>query len=46
MPTDQMRSRGGLDFNPEGDLRAQALAHAEVIARKLAEQYPVLVFDI
>lgn len=37
-PTDHFRERGALDFDPDGDLRAQATEHAEVIGRKLAEQ--------
>lgn len=40
LPTDEMRSRGGMDFDPSGDLRGQATEQAKVIARKLAEQYP------
>src|SRR5690606_23173493 len=36
-PFDATRSRGGLDYDPEGDARTQAVAHAEVISRKLAE---------
>ena len=35
-PTDPARDRGGLDFDPDGDLRAQAQSHAEVISRKLS----------
>jgi hypothetical protein len=45
-PTDAMRSRGGLDFDPDGDLRSQAVAHAEVISKKLGEQYPTFDLDI
>jgi hypothetical protein len=41
-PTDPMRDRGGLNYDPDGDLRAQAVSHSEVIARKLAEQQPTL----
>lgn len=37
MPTDEMRSRGGLEFDPDGDLREQARSHADVIAKKLAD---------
>lgn len=37
-PTDAMRSRGGLDYDPHGDLRRQAIEHAEVIGRKLADR--------
>lgn len=36
-PFDATRSRGGLDYDPDGDARTQAVAHAEVISRKLAE---------
>lgn len=39
LPTDTMRSRGGLDYDPDGDLRRQAVGHAEVISKKLAEQW-------
>jgi hypothetical protein len=35
-PFDESRRRGGLHFDPDGDLRAQATAHAEVISKKLA----------
>ena len=34
-PTDAARDRGGLGFDPDGDLHAQAQAHAEVIPEKL-----------
>jgi hypothetical protein len=37
-PFDETRARGGLDFDPSGDLVAQAKAHAEVISRKLGEK--------
>lgn len=37
-PTDEMRKRGGLVYDPDGDLRTQAIKHAEVISKKLAEQ--------
>lgn len=37
-PTDTARNRGGLEFDPQGDLRGQAIRHAEVIAKKLAER--------
>lgn len=46
MPTDEMRSRGGLNFDPDADLRDQALQHADVIAKKLAEQYSALGLEI
>lgn len=36
--TDTMRERGNLDFDPDGDLRAQAIKHAETISKKLAEK--------
>jgi hypothetical protein len=36
--TDRVRGLGNLAFDPDGDLRAQALAHAETIAKKLAEK--------
>lgn len=36
-PTDTLRDRGGLDFDPDGDLRKQASDYAEVISKKLAE---------
>lgn len=36
--TDPARSIGALDFDPDGDLRAQAIKHAETIGRKLAER--------
>lgn len=36
--TDPARDRGGLDYNPDGDLRGQAVAHADIISKKLAEQ--------
>jgi len=36
-PFDPSRTRGALDYDPAGDLRAQARSHAEVIARKLSE---------
>lgn len=38
LPTDEMRKRGGLDFDPDGDLRKQAIDHGEVISRKLADK--------
>lgn len=38
LPTDEMRKRGGLNFDPDGDLRKQAIDHGEVIAKKLAEK--------
>jgi hypothetical protein len=36
-PTDRLRDKGGLDFDPKGDLLAQAKVIGEVISRKLAE---------
>ncbi len=38
LPTDEMRKRGGLDFDADGDLRKQAIDHGEVISRKLADK--------
>lgn len=35
-PFDKSRDLGGLDFDPAGDLMAQAQAHAQVISRKLS----------
>jgi hypothetical protein len=35
MPTDPARDLGGLDFDPAGDLLAQAQTHSSVISRKL-----------
>lgn len=35
MPTDPARDLGGLDFDPAGDLMAQAQTHADVISKKL-----------
>jgi hypothetical protein len=34
---DATRDRGGLVFDPSGDLRSTAIQHADVISRKLAE---------
>ncbi|PZS36520.1 MAG: hypothetical protein DLM58_01600 [Pseudonocardiales bacterium] len=36
-PFDETRGLGGLDYEPNGDLLAQAKAHAEVISKKLAD---------
>lgn len=36
-PFDETRSRGGLDYDPKGDLLGQAKAHAETISKKLSE---------
>lgn len=36
-PFDQMRARGGLEFDPSGDLLSQAREHAAVISKRLAE---------
>lgn len=36
-PTDRLRDKGGLDFDPTGDLVAQAGTIARVVARKLEE---------
>ncbi len=35
-PFDETRRRGGLDFDPDGDLLTQARAHSEIISKKLA----------
>ena len=35
-PFDETRRRGGLDFDPDGDLLTQARARAEIISKKLA----------
>ncbi|MGY1701864.1 TIR domain-containing protein [Geodermatophilus sp. SYSU D00766] len=37
-PFDGTRSLGGLDYDPAGDVLAQAKEHAEVISRKLASR--------
>lgn len=36
-PLDAMRTKGGMDFDPTGDLLSQARAHALVISKRLAE---------
>src|SRR5664280_2076507 len=43
-PFDETRARGGLDFDPSGDLVAQAKAHAEVISKRLGEKSEELPF--
>ncbi|WP_157756879.1 TIR domain-containing protein [Plantactinospora sp. KBS50] len=35
---DTTRQRGGLEFDPEGDLIQQAAAHAEILSRMIAER--------
>ena len=42
-PTDNLRSMGGLDLNPETDLKEQALKHAKVISQKLSETSVLLL---
>jgi hypothetical protein len=37
-PFDKTRGRGGLTFDPEGDLLQQAIAHAEILSRMIAER--------
>jgi hypothetical protein len=37
-PSDPVRGRGGLNFDPDGNLRAQAVEHAEIVSRKLSER--------
>lgn len=37
-PFDQMRALGGLEFDPKGDLLAQAKEQAKIISKKLAER--------
>jgi hypothetical protein len=38
MPSDETRRRGGLEFDPSGDLLRQATAHAEILSRMIAER--------
>ncbi|MBJ7358645.1 TIR domain-containing protein [Nocardioides sp.] len=35
--SDPVRERGGLTFDPDGNLRAQAIEHSEIISKKLSE---------
>jgi hypothetical protein len=37
-PFDETRRRGGLNYDPDGDLLQQASAHAEILSRMIAER--------